>query len=197
MKFTVHQKWYLQQVEDTFTNLKAPRLNWALRNAVNTAAKQVERFTKRKVSEVSSTQVKHVKKGIYIKSKATTQFPEADIVGSGAPLPLKFFKAKETKRGVVYTMFGVKKILPHGFIKGGKFPKRVNLRRGGGNVFQRAGGDQFPIVKQEGISIAEVMSKPEIADSIAQYANERLTKNIQIQLARQDYAAKSKAKARS
>ncbi|WP_455475729.1 hypothetical protein [Bartonella sp. B17] len=197
MKLTIHQKWYLQQVEDTFTSLKAPRLNWALRNAVNTAAKQVKRFTERTVSEVSSAQVKRVKKGVYIKSKATTNFPEADIVGSGTPLPLKFFKAKETKRGVTYMMFGTKKILPHGFIKGGKFPQRVNLRRGGGNVFQRAGGDQFPIVKQEGISIAEVMSKPEIANSIVQHANERLTKNIQIQLARQEYAAKNRAKARS
>ncbi|WP_455481267.1 hypothetical protein V3564_02585 [Bartonella sp. B12(2025)] len=197
MKFTIHQKWYLQQVEDTFTNLKAPRLNWALRNAVNTAAKQVERFIELKVSKVTSAQSKRVKKGVYVKSKATAKFPEADIVGSGTALPLKFFKAKETKRGAVYTMFGARKILPHGFIKGGKFPQRVNLRRGGGNVFQRAGGDQFPIVKQEGVSIAEVMYNPEIAHSIVQCANERLTKNIQRQLARQDYAAKNKAKVHS
>ncbi|WP_455478695.1 hypothetical protein V3565_02225 [Bartonella sp. B10] len=197
MKFTIHQKWYLQQVEDSFTSLQAPRLNWALRNAVNTAAKQVERFIERKVSEVSSAKSKRVKQGVYVKTKATAKFPEADIIGSGTSLPLKFFKAKETKRGVIYTMFGARKILPHGFIKGGKFPKRVNLRRGGGNVFQRAGGDQFPIVKQEGVSIAEVMSKPEIAHFIVQHANERLTKNIQIQLARQEYAAKNKAKAHS
>ncbi|WP_332060811.1 hypothetical protein [Bartonella sp. CB74] len=194
MKLTIHQKWYLQQVENTFTNLKAPRLNWALRNAVNTAAKQVERFTERKVSEVASAKVKRVKRGVYIKSKATTNFPEADIVGSGTPLPLKFFKAKETKRGVTYMMFGTKKILPHGFIQGGKFPQRVNLKMGG-NVFQRVKGDQFPIAKQEGVSIAEVMFQSEIASSIAEYANERLTKNIQIQLARQEYAAKNKAKA--
>ncbi len=33
------------------------------------------------------------------------------------------------------------------------------------------------------------MSKPEIANAIAQYASERLTKNIQRQLKRQEYAA--------
>ncbi|GAA4667171.1 hypothetical protein [Bartonella pachyuromydis] len=187
MKLIIHQKWYLQQVKDTFTNLQAPRLNWALRNAINTAAKQVERFTEKQVADSSSAQSKRVKKGVYIKGKATAKFLETDIIGSGTPLPLKFFKAKETKRGVTYTMFGKQEILPHGFIKGGRFPKRVDLKMGG-NVFQRADGDQFPIAKQEGPSIAKVMSKPEIANAIAQYASERLTKNIQRQLARQEYA---------
>ncbi len=38
------------------------------------------------------------------------------------------------------------------------------------------------------------MSKPEITNSIAQYASERLTKNIQRQLKRQEYGANKKAK---
>ncbi|WP_208436818.1 hypothetical protein [Bartonella tribocorum] len=191
MKLIIHQKWYLQQVKDTFTNLQAPRLNWALRNALNTAAKQVERFTEKQVADISSAQPKRVKKGVYIKDKATAQFLETDIIGSGTPIPLKFFKVNETKRGVTYTLFKKKEILPHGFIMGGSFPKRVELKMGG-NVFQRDDGDQFPIAKQEGPSIAKVMSKPEIASAIAQYANERLTKNIQRQLARQEYAANKK-----
>ncbi len=37
-----------------------------------------------------------------------------------------------------------------------------------------------------------MMSKPEIASAIAQYANERLTENIQRQLKRQEYAANKK-----
>ncbi|UNF44124.1 hypothetical protein MNL07_01055 [Bartonella krasnovii] len=188
MKLIIHQEWYLQQVKDTFTNLQAPRLNWALRNAINTSAKQVERFTEKQVADISSAQSKRVKKGVYIKEKATAKFLETDIIGSGTPIPLKFFKAKETKRGVAYTMFGKKEILTHGFIKGGNFPKRVELKKMNGHVFQRVDSDKFPIAKQEGPSIAKVMSKPEIANAIAQYANERLTKNIQRQLARQEYA---------
>ncbi|OLL55974.1 hypothetical protein [Bartonella henselae] len=191
MKLIIHQKWYLQQVKDTFTNLQAPRLHWALRNAINTSAKQVERFTEKQVADVTSAKLKRVKKGVYIKENATARFLETDLIGSGTPLPLKFFKAKETKRGVTYTLFGKKQILTHGFIKGGSFPKRVDLKMGG-NVFQRDDGDQFPIAKQEGPSIAKVMSKPEIASAIAQYANERLTKNIQRQLARQEHAANKK-----
>ncbi|WP_375663523.1 hypothetical protein [Bartonella sp. CL63NXGY] len=192
MKLIIHQKWYLQQVKDTFTNLQAPRLNWALRNALNTAAKQVERFTEKQVADISSAQIKRIRRGVYIKEKATARFLETDIIGSGTPIPLKFFKAKETKRGVTYKMFGKKEILPHAFIKGGSFPKRVELKKLNGNVFQRADGDQFPIAKQEGPSIARVMSKPEIASAIVKEANERLIANIQYQLARQEYAANKK-----
>ncbi|MDM9993071.1 hypothetical protein, partial [Bartonella henselae] len=155
MKLIIHQKWYLQQVKDTFTNLQAPRLHWALRNALNTAAKQVERFTEKQVADLSSAQIKRIRRGVYIKEKATARFLETDLIGSGTPLPLKFFKAKETKHGVTYTLFGKKQILTHGFIKGGSFPKRVDLKMGG-NVFQRDDGDQFPIAKQEGPSIAKV-----------------------------------------
>ncbi|WP_375630768.1 MULTISPECIES: hypothetical protein [unclassified Bartonella] len=192
MKLIIHQKWYLQQAKDTFTSLQAPRLNWALRNALNTAAKQVERFTEKQVADISSAQIKRIRRGVYIKEKATARFLETDIIGFGTPIPLKFFKVNETKRGVTYTLFGKKEILPHGFIKGGSFPKRVELKKLNGNVFQRADGDKFPIAKQEGPSIAGVMSKPEIASAIAQYANERLTKNIQRQLSRQEYAANKK-----
>ncbi|WP_198039456.1 hypothetical protein [Bartonella refiksaydamii] len=193
MKLIIRQKWYLQQVKDTFTSLQAPRLNWALRNAVNTAAKQVERFAEKQIADVTSAKPKRVKKGVYIKGKATAKFLETDIIGSGTPIPLKFFQAQETKQGVTYKMFGKKEILPHAFICGGKFPKRVTLKMGN-NVFQRADGDQFPIAKQEGPSIAGVISKPEIASAIVKEANERLIKNIQIQLARHEYAANKKAK---
>ncbi|WP_375629827.1 hypothetical protein [Bartonella sp. TT67HLJMS] len=193
MKLIIHQKWYLQQAKDTFTSLQAPRLNWALRNALNTTAKQVERFTEKQVADISSAQIKRIRRGVYIKEKATARFLETDIIGSGTPIPLKFFKANETKRGVTYTLFGKKEILPHGFICGGKFPKRVTLKMGN-NVFQRADGDQFPIAKQEGPSIAGVMSKPKIASTIVKKANERLIANIQYQLARQEYAANKKTK---
>ncbi len=113
-------------MKDTFTSLQAPRLNWALRNALNTAAKQVERFTEKQVADLSSAQPKRVKKGVYIKEKATARFLETDIIGSGTPIPLKFFQAEETKHGVTYTVFGKQQILPHGFIKGGIFQSVLN-----------------------------------------------------------------------
>ncbi|ENN93217.1 hypothetical protein [Bartonella bovis] len=192
MALKIHAKWYLQQAENTFTSLQAPRLHWALRNAINTTAKQVERFAEKKVAQVSSIPPKRVKKGVYINGKATAKFLEADIIGSASPLPLKIFKARETKRGVIYKIFGKREVMPHGFIRGGKFPERVNLKMGG-HVFTRTSGDKFPIAKQEGTSIAYVMSKPKVSSSIEHHARERLTKNIQSQIARQEYMVNQKA----
>ncbi len=66
-----------------------------LRNAVNTSAKQVERFAEKKISDTTSAQSKRIKQGVYIKEKATARFLETDIIRSGTPILLKFFKAKE------------------------------------------------------------------------------------------------------
>ncbi len=107
MKLIIHQKWYLQQAKDTFTSLQAPRLNWALRNALNTAAKQVERFTEKQVADISSAQIKRIRRGVYIKEKATARFLETDIIGSGTPIPLKFFKAKEQILPMFLSRMGV------------------------------------------------------------------------------------------
>ncbi|ALE02882.1 hypothetical protein PU02_0068 [Bartonella ancashensis] len=172
------------------TMLQAPRLHWALRNAVNDTAKQVERFTEQKVAKIASIPPKRVKKGVYVSTKATAENLEANIRGSGSPLPLKIFKARETRRGVVYKIFGKREIMPNGFIQGGKFPQRVDLKMGG-NVFARIDGDRYPIEKKEGTSIAYVMSKQDVVCPVEQYANERLTANIRRQLARQEYVVRS------
>ncbi len=66
-----------------------------LRHALNTAAKQVERFAEKKISDATSAKSKRVKQGVYIKEKATARFLETDIIRSGTPILLKFFKAKE------------------------------------------------------------------------------------------------------
>ncbi len=74
MKLIIHQKWYLQQVKDTFTSLQAPRLNWALRNALNTAAKQVERFTEKQVTDISSAKSSVLSKVFILKKKRQQGF---------------------------------------------------------------------------------------------------------------------------
>ncbi len=100
---------------------------------------------------------------------------------------LNFLKQKnKTQRGLQNVC--KKTNLAHVFIKDGSFPKPVELKKLNGNVFQRVDGNQFPIAKQEGPSIARVMSKPEITSAIVKKANERLIANIQYQLAHHEYA---------
>ncbi len=191
MKLIIHQKWYLQQVKDTFTSLQAPHLNWALRNALNTAAKQSNALLKSKLPMLHLPNQSMLSKVFILKKRRQQGFLRQISFVLEHRYFLNFLKQKNKTRRDLHNCLE-KTNLAHVFIKDGSFPKRVDLKKMKGNVFQRADGDQFPIAKQEEPSIARVMSKPEITSAIAQYANERLTKNIQRQLSRQEYAANKK-----
>lgn len=81
------------------------------------------------------------------------------LVGFGNRLPLKYFNAQETRRGVSATPMGVRRIYAGSFQKGGLFPKRVDLRRGN-TVFRRLGKKRLPIEKQFGPAFPEAFSQP-------------------------------------
>ncbi|MCF1502922.1 phage tail protein [Afifella sp. H1R] len=56
------------------------------------------------------------------------------IDAKGGPIPLKFFKPRETRKGVSAAPFGKRQVFEHTFMKAGRFPKRVAFN-GGGHVF--------------------------------------------------------------
>jgi hypothetical protein len=66
----------------------------------------------------------------------------------GGNVSLKYFKARETRKGVSAAPWGHRHIFAGTFIKGGKFPNRVALNMGG-QVFKRAGRGRKPIIKQK------------------------------------------------
>lgn len=65
---------------------------------------------------------------------------------TGSAISLMHFGARETRRGVSAAPFGQRRIFPGTFIKGGKFPDRVDIGKGG-QVFQREGSGRMPIGK--------------------------------------------------
>jgi len=117
--------------QGTDGQLQPPRLNWALRNAVNDTAKQIERQAEREMAKAASIPGKRVEAGIYIRPMATADLLEATVRGSKSPILLKIFKAKETLAGVTVRIWGKKQVLPHAFIRSGKFPDRKDLGMGG------------------------------------------------------------------
>jgi len=179
----IHTKWQLKQVKELMDQLQPPRLNWALRNAVNDTAKQVERQAERDVAKAASIPGKRVKAGIYIRPMATADLLEATVRGSKSPLPLKIFKAKETPAGVTVRIWGKKQVLPHAFIRGGKFPDRKDLGMGG-HIFARIGKNRSPIRKVPGATIAEAMVQPAISNALVKLGQERMLVNLKRQLDR-------------
>ena len=83
----------------------------------------------------------------------------------GGDISLKYFGARETRKGVSAAPFGKRQIFPGTFIKGGRFPKRVALNKGS-HVFKRVGSGRLPIEKQlSGVIIPREMVRDQSADA--------------------------------
>lgn len=66
------------------------------------------------------------------------------IKSHGGNIRLKFFAARETRKGVSAAPWNARRVYPGTFIKGGRFPKRVGLNMGG-QVMQRTGSGRLPL----------------------------------------------------
>lgn len=64
----------------------------------------------------------------------------------GGDVALKYFGARETRRGVSAAPFGKREVFEGAFITGGRFPRRVSLKMGD-HVFERTGHRRLPIEK--------------------------------------------------
>lgn len=69
----------------------------------------------------------------------------------GGNISLRYFKARETRTGVSAAPLGKRVVVPHTFMKAGRFPNRVRFDSRGkgkgmdGNVFVRKGRGRLPI----------------------------------------------------
>lgn len=82
------------------------------------------------------------------------------IRSRGGNVSLKYFKARETGKGVSAAPWGGRRVYAGSFIKGGLFPNRVAIPRLNGQVFMRTGSARMPIVKvKSGLFIPTEMVK--------------------------------------
>jgi hypothetical protein len=90
---------------------------------------------------------------------------------AGGDIHLRYFKARETQKGVSAAPWGRRQIYGGTFIKGGRFPNRVALNMGG-QVFVRRGRGRFPLEKpRSGLFIPAEMVKGETAAAFYQAAD--------------------------
>lgn len=79
------------------------------------------------------------------------------IKSKGGNIRLKYFDARETRKGVTAAPWGKRRLYPGAFIKGGRFPNRVALNLNG-QVFMRTGKARLPIhVIRSGVFIPKEM----------------------------------------
>jgi hypothetical protein len=78
----------------------------------------------------------------------------------GGDVALKYFGARETNKGVSAAPWNARHVFAGSFMKGGLFPNRVALSKGGGHVFMREGKSRLPIIKgKSGLYIPTEMLK--------------------------------------
>lgn len=98
----------------------------------------------------------------------------------GGDISLKYFKARETLRGVTAAPFGKRKLFPRTFMKGGRFPNRKTAEKLKGHVYAPLGKTwRGPVEFQNsGVVIPEQMLKGATAEVFAKTVSEQLPPRV-------------------
>jgi hypothetical protein len=162
----------LKRLQDALKD-KSRRLPREVATAINATAKKVRIEASRLLKKELNVPSKILKKAIKTKSKATAENTQA-VVGlwEGYPIPLKYFKPTQLKRGVTYKIdpkLKGKSVLRDAFI----------VKSYGGKVYRRKSKARGPIEQVYGPSPGTVFGKAGIAAAAEKVAREELPKQIE------------------
>lgn len=133
----------------------------AITRAVNHTGDKARTQMRRVLVPQTGLKMKTIRKAV----TSTRSFNGGDYVikSSGGNIRLKFFKARETRKGVSAAPWNKRRVYGGSFMKGGRFPKRVALNMGGA-VIARAGAGRTPLKTiKSGLFIPEEMVKGQSA----------------------------------
>ncbi len=109
---------------------------------------------------------------------------EYRIVSAGGDVSLKYFRARETLKGVTAFVRGEREMFPHTFIRGGSFARgRVDLNMGG-HVFERVGGRTDLEKVTSGVFIPIEMVEGASADAFDSTVSEVLPRRLSHEISR-------------
>ena len=114
---------------------------------------------------------------------------ESDMVytlyGAGGDISLKYFKPRETRRGVTAMVRGHRQLFEGNFSKGGDFSRgRVKLNMGG-HVYMRLSSERLPIVKvSSGVIIPREMVESATVEIFDRTVEDNLPGRLEHELGR-------------
>lgn len=153
----------------------ASRLPRHIATAINRTSSKVRTHAARQLKTELTAPVKVLKKSIRIKSKANQSKLSATIgLFSGYPIPLKYFRASQTKRnGVTY------KTNPKYKAKSRVTDAFINKTFYGGNVLRRVGKDRGPLKVVYGPSPGDAFERGGVAAKAMKVAETELPKQME------------------
>jgi hypothetical protein len=134
----------LQRLDNAMAVLSSDQKNNALRRAVNHTGDKAKTVVIRTLAEQTGLKQKVIRKAVKVK-RANYSSLEYVMTTRGGDISLKFFGARETRRGVSAAPFGQRRVFPGTFMKGGRFPNRVTASRLNGHVYRRTGSGRGPL----------------------------------------------------
>jgi hypothetical protein len=126
---------------------------------------------------------KTIRKAVKVK-RASWRDLEYRLTASGGDVSLKYFKARESRKGVVAFVRGERELFEGTFIKGGSFARgRVALRMGG-HVFQRIGGRTDLERLKSGVFIPAEMTRGASAKAFSDAVTRVLPRRLDHEISR-------------
>lgn len=134
----------LQRVDNAMAMLSGDQKNNALRRAVNHTGDKAKTVVIRTLAEQTGLKQKVIRKAVKV-MRANFSSLEYVMTTRGGEISLKFFGARETRRGVSAAPFGNRQLFAGAFMKGGRFPNRVTAKGLNGHVYRRTGSGRGPL----------------------------------------------------
>lgn len=125
----------LERVGNAMAMLSGDQKNNALRRAVNHTGDKAKTVVIRELAAQTGLKQKVIRKAVRV-TRANYSSLEYVMTTRGGDISLKFFGARETRKGVSAAPFGQRRIFPGTFMKGGHFPKRVTATGLNGHVYE-------------------------------------------------------------
>lgn len=115
----------------------------ALTRAINHTGNKATTQMVRALAEQTGLKIKTTRKALR-KKNASGAGGAFTITSRGGNIRLKFFKARETRKGVSAAPWNKRRTYAGVFMRGGHFPNRVDLGMNGATV-KRAGSARYPL----------------------------------------------------
>ena len=167
---TLEMRWTdasgIDQLAEAARILSGRQRRQADARALNRAGDMARTQTKRALAGQTGLTVGYVGQRLLRGTvRASGNRPVYRISAKGGEIPLKFFKARETRRGVSAAPFGKRRVFAGSFIKGGRFPNRVDIGMNQ-HVYERAGKSRQPIKRvKSGVVFPGEMVKDQSAEA--------------------------------
>lgn len=138
---SITMKWAdvsgIKRFDNALKSLGDKKMKQVLNRAVNRTGDTSRTIVKRTLAKQTGLQQKVIHKALKVRRSSWGRL-EYRMLTRGGDISLKYFKARETRKGVSAAPFGKRQVFANSFMKAGKFPRRIIVGKLKGHVFTPA-----------------------------------------------------------